>query len=218
MTAISSGATISCGKRAAASVANSPLARARSASARISAEAARDDLAIVELGDGREARALGDDQPQQQLAARAEHLLLEQREEGIEHVSRRARRASAATWLSVSITGATALRTSASNSASLSLEVEVERALGDAGPRRHVVEPRRLEAVLGEHRQRRIQDGLPAGLGVDFAPGGGVVGGRGFVRLRADGAQAAGAEPPGLRLPASAFGAGCSWRVSRDND
>ena len=68
-----------------------------------------------------------------------------------------------------SMMGDTALRTSSSNSASLSLEVEIERALGDARPRRHVVEPRRLEAVLGEHGQRRIQDRLPPRLGVDLA-------------------------------------------------
>src|SRR5581483_6248808 len=48
-----------------------------------------DDLAIVELGNGREARALGDDEAQQQLALGAQDLLVEQGEEGLERLGRR---------------------------------------------------------------------------------------------------------------------------------
>ena len=37
-------------------------------------------------------------------------------------------------------------------------EIEVERALADAGARRDVVDPRRAEAALGEHLERRLDD------------------------------------------------------------
>ena len=54
-------------------------------------------------------------------------------------------------------------------------EVEIERALGDARALRHVVEPGRLEAVRGEHRQRRGQDRLAPRLGRNLAGAGRLV-------------------------------------------
>ena len=92
-TARISGATISWGKRAAASLVNSPCCGGALGNPAHHGDAARDDLAMIELGNPGEARALGDDQSQQELAVGAEHLLLEQREEGFENGMRRARRA-----------------------------------------------------------------------------------------------------------------------------
>ena len=40
----------------------------------------------------------------------------------------------------------------------LVLEVEIDRALGDAGAPRHVVEPRGGKAAFGEFVERRLQD------------------------------------------------------------
>ena len=89
-------------------------------------------------------------------------------------VSNRAKKASiafiggmsgaAASSLMRTMMGATAVAHEAFEQGLLAREIEVERALGDAGARRHVVEPRGLEAVLGESEERRIEDGLPACL------------------------------------------------------
>ena len=144
------------------------LATARSASVAHQPEPARDDLAIVELGDGRKARALGDDQAQQQLALGAEHLLLEHGEEGVERRGGRHGRARSATLPSVLDDGRDGAADQRLEQRFLVLEVEVERALGDAGAGRHVVEPGRLEAVLGEHARRRLEDRLAARIGIDL--------------------------------------------------
>ena len=47
--------------------------------------------------------------------------------------------------------GVTAPRTTSSNKPLLVIEIEIKRALGDAGANSNVVEPRRLEPALGEH-------------------------------------------------------------------
>ena len=74
----------------------------------------------------------------------------------------------------------------------LVLEVQIDRALGDAGAARHVVEPRRGEAALGEFVERRLEDG-GAALG---RPGGaGIAPGRGGAIDRRGGPQV----PPASR-------------------
>ncbi len=127
-----------------------------------------DHLAVVELGEGRKARSLGDDEAQQQLALGAQHFLLEQGKGEIENVS----------GLDVGIARGLAdpiqdRRHGAAHQRLeqrlLVIEVEVERALGNAGPRCHVVEASGVVAPLGEDGERRVQDRLAPGGGVDFS-------------------------------------------------
>ena len=59
----------------------------------------------------------------------------------------------------------------------LVLEIEIERALGDAGARGHVVEPGGLEAVLGKDGEGGLQNRLAARLRGDLAGAGGLADG-----------------------------------------
>jgi hypothetical protein len=52
----------------------------------------------------------------------------------------------------------------------LVLEVEVERALGDARLRGDVVEPRRRVAARGKYAECGLEDGLPLCPGLPFSP------------------------------------------------
>ena len=168
ITASSSGPATSCGKRTSASFGNSPRSAARLATLRTSGKDARHDVAVVELGDRRKARTFGDDEAQQQLAPGPQNLGLEHREEDVEDLRQRQVR-HGGDRLQALIDRIDGAADQALEQRLLVLEVEVERALGDAGPARHLVEPCRLVAVLGEHRESRVQDCLPPHAGVGRA-------------------------------------------------
>ena len=168
ITAMSSGATMSCGKRAGASLANSPLATARSATAAHQLQAARDDLAIVELGDAgkRGPSAMIRRSSSLRLVPSTSFWNRAKKSSSTPAAGMPGIAAAALAWLDDGRHGAAHQLL---EQRLLVLEIEVERALGDAGPRGHVVEPRRLEAVLGEHGERRIEDRLAACCGIDLA-------------------------------------------------
>jgi hypothetical protein len=49
-------------------------------------------------------------------------------------------------------------------------DVEIDRAFGDAGARRHVVEPRIRKALFGKHVESRREDGIELRLPLFLAP------------------------------------------------
>jgi len=113
--------------------------------------AGRNHLAVIEGSNGGKAWSFGDDQAQQQLAVGAQHLLAKKGKKQLEdlrgpHIGGQRRRAhpihdrghGTAHELLKQVL--------------LVLEVEIERAFGDAGLGRHVIEPRRLVAAGRKHR------------------------------------------------------------------
>ena len=117
-------------------------------------------LAIVEVGDLGKPRSFADDQPQDVLAVGAVDLAHEQSERALRHGphrqverQRRLQRAHHGADL-----GADELL----EQPLLVAEVKIDRAFGDAGALRHVVEPGGGEALRGEFLQRGGEDGAAA--------------------------------------------------------
>src|ERR1043165_5872046 len=111
---------------------------------------------MIELGDRRETRAFGQDQPHDVLAARAEDFA----HEGVEHaLDQHARRnvdlahllERAEHWMDQRAHEVLEQRF-------LVGEVEIDRALRDARALRHVVEPRAFVTARGKLLERRIED------------------------------------------------------------
>ena len=122
---------------------------------------AREHLAVIEFGELGEAAAFRDHQPDHVLAPRLVDLAHEQFDDLVaEHADRHVGRAQR-------LDGADQRREHGADQfleqALLVAEVEIDRALGDAGALGHVVEPRRLEAAGGEFIERRGKDRLAAG-------------------------------------------------------
>ena len=135
--------------------------------------AARHHLAVIELGELREAPGFRDDEADDLLAPGGEDLAAhagkEAAHDGLEGKVERRR------------LGARRLDRGADAGADQRLkqrllrgEVQVDGALGDARPCRHLLEPRRREAALGENVERGVEDrpllGLTLGIAAD-APG-----------------------------------------------
>src|SRR5262245_54542251 len=113
---------------------------------------------MIEGGNGGKARALGDDEAQEQLALGIQHVPLEKLKKHIDDLARRVlcpRRVAYAFHDRANGTTHELLK-----QCLLVLEVEIKRALGDAGLGGNVVEARGLKPTRGKDRERSIEDGL----------------------------------------------------------
>ncbi len=120
----------------------------------------RDHLAVVELSELGEAGSLRHDQPQDVLARRAEDLGHERIRDHLHHGpdGQRGERRCLDLPHDRAHHGAHELL----EQALLVGEVEIDGALGDAGARRHVVEPRGRKSIRGEFLERRRENRLAA--------------------------------------------------------
>ena len=159
MMATSAGATSNCGKRASAAWTSSPPSTACCSRVAHERQHARNHLAVVELGQLWKPRPFSDDEPDHVLPRRAEDLV----DEGIDDELgqsadwelARGRRGDRADE------GAQLRPHELLEQVLLVAEVEIDRALGDAGVPGHVVEPGVGKTARRELRERRIENGRP---------------------------------------------------------
>ena len=152
-----------CGNRARFFCLISPRAIAEFDQRAHAGEAARHHFAVVEVGDRRKSRTFGDDQAHDVAAPRRRHLLDEGSGKPLHHVAHRCadgRRRVQPADDQRHDGGADQLL----EHRFLVLEVQIDRALGDAGAFGDVVEPRRRKPARDELVHRRLDD-RPAPLG-----------------------------------------------------
>ena len=156
ITAIIAGATRICGKRARFLLLDLAARDAELDQRAHAGEPARDHFAVVEIGDRRKARPLGDDQAHDVAAPRRRDLLDEGLGKPFEHVAHRS--AGRRRRLQPADQRHDRGPDQFLEHRFLVLEVQVDRALGDAGAPGDVVEPRRGKAARDEFIHRRLDD------------------------------------------------------------